>query len=192
MLLYCVTKLGQNGDHCARSTGSIRNFIAQKGLDKYTCWVILLWMFFWLNKFIVINSKNMKYSPGYLWSIATEDANPGGVGRFDSFVDESRANELSPLNNLQWTSKPMYAQPAIFRYNYQNVKYKLKACFYIVQYPVRWKTSPPGRPVHSDTNSTSLGSIQPCCNYCTNTIHSHSKTIQLLRKSIHSHFHHRL
>ena len=24
--------------------------------------------------------------------------------------------------------------------------------------------SPPGRPVHSDTNSTSLGSIQPCCN----------------------------
>ena len=43
----------------------------------------------------------MKYRPGYLWSITTEDANPGGVRRFDSFVDESRANELSPLNNLQ-------------------------------------------------------------------------------------------
>ena len=26
-------------------------------------------------------------------------------------------------------------------------------------------SSPPGRPVHSDTNSTSLGSIQPYCNY---------------------------
>ena len=25
---------------------------------------------------------------------------------------------------------------------------------------------PPGRPVHSGTNSTSLGSIQPCSNYC--------------------------
>ena len=27
-------------------------------------------------------------------------------------------------------------------------------------------TSSPGRPVHSGTNSTSLGSIQPCCSYC--------------------------
>ena len=37
-------------------------------------------------------------------------------------------------------------------------------CFYIAQYPVCWTlkalyTSPLGRPVHSDTNSTSLGSI---------------------------------
>ena len=28
-------------------------------------------------------------------------------------------------------------------------------------------TSPPGRPVHSNAISTSLGSIQPRCNYCT-------------------------
>ena len=28
-------------------------------------------------------------------------------------------------------------------------------------------TSPYDRPVHSDTNSASLGSIQPCKNYCT-------------------------
>ena len=35
-------------------------------------------------------------------------------------------------------------------------------------------TSPPGRHVHSDTNSTSLGGIHPCCSYCANTIHSHS------------------
>ena len=27
--------------------------------------------------------------------------------------------------------------------------------------------------VHSDTNSTSLGSIQPCCNYCPKNIHSY-------------------
>ena len=39
-----------------------------------------------------------------------------------------------------------------------------KVCFYIAQYPVRWTAQsalhspPPGRPVHSDTNSASLGS----------------------------------
>ena len=33
-------------------------------------------------------------------------------------------------------------------------------------------TSPPGRPVHSKAISTSLGSIQPCCN-CAKTIRSH-------------------
>ena len=37
-------------------------------------------------------------------------------------------------------------------------------------------TSPPGRPVHSNTNSTSLGSIQPCCNYCAETTHSFIST----------------
>ena len=63
----------------------------------------------------------------------------------------------------------------------------IKPCFYIVQYSVHWKTSPPGRPVHYDTNSTSLWSIQPCCNYCTQTIHSHSKTIQLLCKDYFTH-----
>ena len=42
----------------------------------------------------------------------------------------------------------------------------LKVCFYIAQYPVRWTaqtalhSSSPGRPVHSDTNSTSLGIIE--------------------------------
>ena len=39
-------------------------------------------------------------------------------------------------------------------------------------------TSPPGRPVHSDTDSTSLESILA--------------TMQLRAKTIHSHFHHRL
>ena len=45
-----------------------------------------------------------------------------------------------------------------------NVK-KVKVCFYIAQYPVRWTAqsalhfSSPGRPVHSDTNSASPGSI---------------------------------
>ena len=28
----------------------------------------------------------------------------------------------------------------------------------------------PGRPVHSNTIMASLGSIQPCCNYCARTI----------------------
>ena len=41
----------------------------------------------------------------------------------------------------------------------------VKVCFYIAHYPVRWTAqsalhfSSPGRPVHSDTNSASLGSI---------------------------------
>ena len=42
----------------------------------------------------------------------------------------------------------------------------IKVCFYIAQYPVRWTAQNalhffalPGRPVHSDTNSASPGSI---------------------------------
>ena len=52
-----------------------------------------------------------------------------------------------------------------------NKKYKnIKVWFYLSQYPVRRIAQsalhfPPGRPVHSDTNSTSLGSIQPGSNY---------------------------
>ena len=53
-----------------------------------------------------------------------------------------------------------------------------KLCSYIAQYPVlglfkALYMSPPGRPVHSNTNSTSLGSIQPCCSYCIKTVRSH-------------------
>ena len=46
-----------------------------------------------------------------------------------------------------------------------NMYAKAKVCFYIAQYPVRWTAqsalhfSSPGRPVHSDTNSASPGSI---------------------------------
>ena len=45
-----------------------------------------------------------------------------------------------------------------------NLKVKVKVCFYIAQYPVHWTAqsalhSPPGRPVHSGTNSTSLARI---------------------------------
>ena len=52
-----------------------------------------------------------------------------------------------------------------------NHKKQIKVCFYIAWHP------PPGRHVHSDTNLTSLGSIQPHSNYCAETIHS--QTIQL-------------
>ena len=49
-------------------------------------------------------------------------------------------------------------------------KGKVKVCFYIAQYPVHCTAQnalhfTSGRPVHSGTNSTSLGSIQPCSNY---------------------------
>ena len=45
----------------------------------------------------------------------------------------------------------------------------------------RFPFHPPGRPVQSDTNSTSLGRVQPCGNYCvkasdshiSNTVHNH-------------------
>ena len=58
---------------------------------------------------------------------------------------------------------------------------KIQACFYMARYPVletaqSTNTSPPGRPVHfnqSNANVTSLGSIQPCWNYCITTIRSH-------------------
>ena len=50
--------------------------------------------------------------------------------------------------------------------------YLVKVCFYIVQYPVCWTTQSalhwlflPDTSVHSDTNSTSLGSIMPRGNY---------------------------
>ena len=50
---------------------------------------------------------------------------------------------------------------------------------YIPWYPVfgpfrAFYTSPPGgRPVHSNRNSTPLGSIHPCCNYCMKNIFVH-------------------
>ena len=34
----------------------------------------------------------------------------------------------------------------------------------------------PSRRIHSNTNSTSLGSIQPCHNYCTNNTHTYVST----------------
>ena len=52
--------------------------------------------------------------------------------------------------------------------------------FYIAQYPVRWTTQsalhclpPSGRPVHSETNSASLGSILAMQQLCAMAIHSH-------------------
>ena len=55
----------------------------------------------------------------------------------------------------------------------------VKVCFYIALYPVRWTAqsashfSSPGRPVHSDTNSASLGSILATHQLSTKTNHSH-------------------
>ena len=66
----------------------------------------------------------------------------------------------------------------------QTKRQQLKICSYIAQYPVHQTDKtlytspppppppPPGRPVHTDTVSPSLGSIQPCCNDCTETFHS--------------------
>ena len=65
-----------------------------------------------------------------------------------------------------------------------SCSYKVKVCFDIAQYPVHWNPqsakhfSYPGRPVHSGTNSASLGSILA--------------KQQLRAKTIHSHVHHRL
>ena len=38
-----------------------------------------------------------------------------------------------------------------------------------LEHSKRFTLYPPGRPMHSDSNSTSLGSIQPRCNYCMNS-----------------------
>ena len=55
---------------------------------------------------------------------------------------------------------------------------KGKGLFYLVQYPVRWNAQSalhftPGRPVHSDTNSASLGRILAMQQLCAKTIHSY-------------------
>ena len=62
----------------------------------------------------------------------------------------------------------------------KDSKEHVKQCmFYTAQYPVRWTAqsalyfSSPGRPVHSDTNSTSLGSILAMKQLHAKTIHSH-------------------
>ena len=67
-----------------------------------------------------------------------------------------------------------YLQAAVNGRNGKTVKvrsyiYSIKSrpCDHSVPY-----SSVPGRPVPLNTDSTSLGSIQPCCNYCTKTIHS--------------------
>ena len=67
----------------------------------------------------------------------------------------------------------LYATSQVRRY----IKLEVKICSYLALYPIRWTTQgvlhflppPPDRPVHSDTNSASLGSIQTR-SYCTNTI----------------------
>ena len=41
------------------------------------------------------------------------------------------------------------------------------------------------RSVHSDTNPTSLESIQPCYNYCAKTIYSHISTITWIVRNAH-------
>ena len=43
----------------------------------------------------------------------------------------------------------------------------------------------PDKSVHSNTNSTSLGSIQPRCNYCAKTICSHTHSFQWTRVLVH-------
>ena len=57
-----------------------------------------------------------------------------------------------------------------------------KVCFYIAQYPVRWTAQSalhftPGRPVHSGTNSASLGSILATQQLGAKTSHSHFNTV---------------
>ena len=62
--------------------------------------------------------------------------------------------------------------------------YCVKVRSYIAQYPVLVQDAlmlypppaPPGKPVISNTSSTSLGSFQPRCNYCAKTIRSHIST----------------
>ena len=57
-------------------------------------------------------------------------------------------------------------------------RYKIRS--YIARYPVLGTAQNAlhftacGRPVHSNANSTSLGSIQSRCNYCAKNIRSHS------------------
>ena len=63
-----------------------------------------------------------------------------------------------------------------------NVKGKVRS--YLSPYPVlgllkELYTSPPGRPVHSNVNAASLGSIQRRHNYCDKTVFTFPPGAQL-------------
>ena len=64
-----------------------------------------------------------------------------------------------------------------------RLRKKEKVCFYTAPYPVCWTTqtvlhsSSPGRPVHSDTNSASPGSILACSNFAQRLITHISTTV---------------
>ena len=62
-----------------------------------------------------------------------------------------------------------------------SAKDRNKESSYTTQYRVLWAVQSalhftPSRPVHSNANSTSLGSIQPYRNYCRKIIRSHAPT----------------
>ena len=83
--------------------------------------------------------------------------------------------------------RTMVRPSASLQYKYNSVKVHS----YIARYQVlgtaqRVQPFPPGKPVHSNAISTSLGSIQPCCNYCVKTIHSHIHLCLLVNQVRHS------
>ncbi len=64
------------------------------------------------------------------------------------------------------TSSHTPGQPTLVHAVHQLNKYVLnRVASGLADHSTRVKLHPPGRPVHSDTNSTSLGSIQPCRYY---------------------------
>ena len=94
--------------------------------------------------------------------------------RYDLKYVKRRKDTYEELNTLAWEwfnkarSKELPICSGLLHYivfSFSIQKKKVKVCFYIAQYPVRWTAqsalhlSSPGRPVHSDTNSASLGSI---------------------------------
>ena len=52
-------------------------------------------------------------------------------------------------------------------------RYVLYGAVDIEPFKALYLSHPDSGPVHSDTNSISLGLIQSRCNYCANTFHSH-------------------
>ena len=86
-------------------------------------------------------------------------------------MDERRCGHDMMMNNKNVLFNEVSRKLGDHRYIlpvYITLGKKVKVCFYIAQYSLSHKalhTLPPGRPAHSDTNSTSLGSIQPHRNY---------------------------
>ena len=92
--------------------------------------------------------------------------------------DKGRYSNENMEDGSEWTAKGRKTKTEVQRCYTKNLKEKVKVVLYsAVSSPLDhskcFTLSSPGRPVHSDTNSASLGSILAMEQLCATTKHSH-------------------